>query len=57
MLEALGRKSLESMIDDGTPSSIRLIEPLELPAAQSEIEAPCYDAHGEFQTFSGPDTK
>ena len=39
MLEALGKESLEAMIDAGTPSSIRLAEPPELPTAQGETEA------------------
>ncbi len=39
MLEALGQESLEAMIDAGTPSSIRLAEPPELPTAQGETEA------------------
>ena len=39
MLAALGHESLEAMINAGTPSSIRLAEPPELPAAQGETEA------------------
>ena len=39
MLAALGHESLDAMINAGTPSSIRLAEPPELPAAQGETEA------------------
>ncbi|MED5381020.1 MAG: aminomethyl-transferring glycine dehydrogenase, partial [Verrucomicrobiota bacterium] len=39
MLAALGHKSLDAMINAGTPSSIRLAEPPELPDAQGETEA------------------
>ena len=39
MLAALGHESLDAMINAGTPSSIRLDEPPELPAAQGETEA------------------
>ncbi|HIL73113.1 MAG TPA: glycine dehydrogenase (aminomethyl-transferring), partial [Verrucomicrobia bacterium] len=39
MLAALGHESLNAMINAGTPSSIRLAKPIELPAAQSETEA------------------
>ena len=38
MLAVLGHESLDAMIDAGTPSSIRLAEPPELPAAQGETE-------------------
>ncbi len=39
MLAVLGHESLDAMIDAGTPSSIRLAEPPELPAAQGETGA------------------
>ncbi|MEC9080856.1 MAG: hypothetical protein VYE44_03695, partial [Verrucomicrobiota bacterium] len=39
MLEALGHESIETMIDAGTPSSIRLIHPPEIPEAQNETGA------------------
>ena len=39
MLAALGYESLGVMINAGTPSSIRLADPLDLPAAQCETEA------------------
>src|SRR3989442_1510235 len=39
MLAIVGFDSLEALIDDAVPSSIRLREPLKLPAARSEHEA------------------
>ena len=39
MLAALGHESLDAMINAGTPSSIRLSKPPELPHAQGETEA------------------
>jgi len=39
MLEALGRPTLDSLIDAVVPSGIRLQKPLDLPAALSEAEA------------------
>jgi glycine dehydrogenase len=39
MLEAVGAKSLEHLIDETVPASIRLREPLRLPPARSESEA------------------
>src|SRR5829696_1852010 len=38
MVSALGRTSLESVIDEAVPASIRMTEPLALPPALSEVE-------------------
>ena len=39
MLEALGKPSLDALIDAVVPPAIRLKKPLDLPAALSEAEA------------------
>ena len=39
MLELLGYKSLDAMIDAAVPKRIRMTRPLNLPAGKSEFEA------------------
>ena len=38
MVEALGRASLDAVIDEAVPKSIRMDDPLDLPPALSEVE-------------------
>ena len=38
MVAALGRASLDAVIDEAVPASIRMAEPLDLPPALSEVE-------------------
>jgi glycine dehydrogenase len=38
MLDAVGAASLEALIDEANPASIRLDAPLDLPAAESESQ-------------------
>ena len=38
MVDALGRTSLEALIDEAVPKSIRMTDPLDLPPALSEVE-------------------
>jgi glycine dehydrogenase len=52
-LEALGLSSLDKLIDETVPASIRLRRPLDLPSAQSETEALADLRHlaGQNQVF------